>query len=235
MLRLATRPSRHTFTEATASPMPSTDAHRPLTPTTERGLKRRDALMDAAQKLFLERGYGQVSVNDIVAEAGGSLSTLYRHFGNKEGLFQAMIERRSHYLYEALSAEGVDGLSIEEALQRLGVTLLIKVTDCETLGIYREVVAESPRQPELGQLFYAAGPGRVRQALATYLERQMRAGRLPQGDAVELAGIFLGSVLGELHLTQLLQLESPPSQAAIEQRVACCVSLFVGGLRYAEA
>lgn len=201
---------------------------------TDRGMKRRNALIDAAHKLFLERGYGQVSVNDIVAEAGGSLSTLYRHFGNKEGLFQAMIERRSHHLYDALSAESVDELPVEEALQRLGVTLLAKVTDCETLGIYREVVSENPRQPEIGRIFYDAGPGRVRQALAGYLERQMQAERLPTADPMELAGIFLGSILGELHLIQLLQLQSPPSRAAIESRVSRCVALFVGGLRYTE-
>lgn len=207
----------------------------PQKPTTERGLKRRDALLDAAQKLFLDRGYGQVSVNDIVAEAGGSLSTLYRHFGNKEGLFQAMIERRSHHLYDALSAESVDELPVDEALARLGVTLLIKVTDEETLGIYREVVAESPRQPEIGRIFYAAGPGRVREALARYLERQMQAGRLPSSDALELAGIFLGSILGEFHLIQLLQLQSPPSRAAIELRVERCVAIFLGGLRQGGA
>lgn len=201
----------------------------PTPPTTERGRQRRDALLDTAQRLFLERGYGQVSVNDIVADAGGSLSTLYRHFGNKEGLFQAMIERRSRHIYDTLTAEGIDEMPIEAALQRLGAGLLIKVMDEETLGIYREVVAESPRQPQLARLFFDGGPGRVRNALADYFERRVQRRRLPACDTVELAGIFLGMLLGEWHLIRVLQLESPPSRAAIEDRVTRCVDLFLQG------
>jgi len=186
--------------------------------------------MDAAQWLFLERGYGQVSVNDIVAEAGGSLSTLYRHFGNKEGLFQAVIGRRSHHIYDTLTSESIDDLPIESALQRLGVSLLIKIMDDEALGLYREVVAECPRQPELARLFFGAGPGRVREALADYFGRRMERGLLPCCDTVELAGIFLGMVLGEWQLIRLLQLEPPPSRAAIESRVSRCVDLFLHGV-----
>ncbi|NRB57386.1 MAG: TetR/AcrR family transcriptional regulator [Salinicola sp.] len=200
-------------------------------PTTERGRQRRDALLDAAQQLFLERGYGQVSVNDIVGRAGGSLSTLYRHFGNKEGLFQAMIERRSHHIYGTLTDEGVDELTIEAALQRLGIELLVKVMDEETLGIYREVVAESPRQSQLARLFFDGGPGRVRLALADYFERQVQRQLMPACDTVELAGAFLGMLLGEWHLIRVLQLESPPSRAAIEDRVTRCVDLFLHGVQ----
>ncbi|WP_342595440.1 TetR/AcrR family transcriptional regulator [Salinicola lusitanus] len=200
-------------------------------PTTARGRQRRDALLDAAQQLFLEHGYGQVSVNDIVGRAGGSLSTLYRHFGNKEGLFQAMVERRSHHIYGTLTDEGVDELAIEAALQRLGIDLLVKVMGEETLGIYREVVAESPRQPQLARLFFDGGPGRVRLALADYFERRVQRQLMPACDTVELAGMFLGMLLGEWHLIRVLQLKSPPSRAAIEERVTRCVDLFLHGVQ----
>lgn len=209
---------------------PSPIASPTTGPTTDRGLKRRDALLDAAQRLFLERGYSQVSVNDIVADAGGSLSTLYRHFGNKEGLFQAMIERRSHHIYDALTAEGIDELPLASALQRLGVDLLLKVMDEETLGLYREVVAESPRQPQLARPFFDGGPGRVRAALANYFSRRIARGQQADCDTRELAGIYLGMLLGEWHLIQLLQLEPAPSREAVEARVARCVTLFVGGI-----
>lgn len=212
-----------------------TDNPAITSPTTARGRQRRDALLDTAQRLFLERGYGQVSVNDIVADAGGSLSTLYRHFGNKEGLFQAMIERRSHHIYDTLTADGIDELPIEAALQRLGNGLLIKVMDEETLGIYREVVAESPRQPSLARLFFDGGPGRVRKALADYFERRVKRRLMPSCDTLELAGIFLGMLLGEWHLIRVLQLESPPSRAAIEDRVTRCVDLFLHGVKGADA
>ncbi|WP_110670443.1 TetR/AcrR family transcriptional regulator [Salinicola halophilus] len=199
-------------------------------PTTQRGLKRREALLDAAQRLFLERGFSQVSVNDIVAEAGGSLSTLYRHFGNKEGLFQAMVERRSHHVYATLTGDDIDELPVEAALIRFGTSLLHKAMDDEALGIYREVVAESPRQPELARRFFDAGPGRMRRVVTDYLDRRIADGRLPHGDTAELAGMYLGMVLGEWHLIQLLQLEAPPSARAIDDRVERCAALFLSGL-----
>ncbi|WP_188112366.1 TetR/AcrR family transcriptional regulator [Salinicola aestuarinus] len=203
----------------------------PLSPTTQRGRKRHDALLEAAQRLFLERGFSQVSVNDIVAEAGGSLSTLYRHFGNKEGLFQAMVEHRSHDIYTALTADDIDSLPVEAALTRFGSGLLHKAMDDEALGIYREVVAESPRQPELARRFFDAGPGRMRQVVKEYLDRRVADRSLPPVDTAALAGMYLGMVLGEWHLIQLLQLEAPPSAEAIDARVTRCATLFLGGLR----
>ena len=47
---------------------------------------RRDAMLDAALELFLERGYGAISLTDVVKRSGGSLATLYELFGGKLGL-----------------------------------------------------------------------------------------------------------------------------------------------------
>ena len=52
-----------------------------------RGASRRRAILDAAAALFLERGFADTSVGDVVKRSGGSLATLYSLFGSKEGLF----------------------------------------------------------------------------------------------------------------------------------------------------
>src|SRR5687768_9552816 len=54
--------------------------------------RRRGAMLDAARALFLEQGYDAVSLSDVVARSGGSLSTLYGLFGNKRGLLKAMMQ-----------------------------------------------------------------------------------------------------------------------------------------------
>ncbi|MBU1289240.1 MAG: TetR/AcrR family transcriptional regulator, partial [Alphaproteobacteria bacterium] len=50
-----------------------------------RGDKRRAAFIAAARQVFLEQGYEAASMSEIVLRAGGSLSTLYSQFGDKQG------------------------------------------------------------------------------------------------------------------------------------------------------
>ena len=70
-------------------------------PQTRRGQERRLALLICATDLFLERGYDAVSLDDIVHHAGGSKTSIYKYFGNKEGLFTAICDYRRQ--------EGIDG------------------------------------------------------------------------------------------------------------------------------
>src|SRR3546814_5567942 len=54
--------------------------------------RKRKAIVEAARRQFLDSGYAESSVNRIAAEAGVSIKTLYRHFDNKDDLFQAVME-----------------------------------------------------------------------------------------------------------------------------------------------
>ena len=62
-------------------------------PQTKRGHER-VALLVSATELFLEHGYDAVSLDDIVQHAGGSKASIYKYFGNKEGLFKAICDYR---------------------------------------------------------------------------------------------------------------------------------------------
>ncbi|MBV9153512.1 MAG: helix-turn-helix transcriptional regulator [Alphaproteobacteria bacterium] len=53
----------------------------------------REAIVDAAQRLFLERGFGAVSMDDLAEAAGVARQTLYNQFGSKEEIFQEMLLR----------------------------------------------------------------------------------------------------------------------------------------------
>ncbi len=54
----------------------------------------RNLLLDAAEKLFAERGLGRASLEDIADAAGYTRGAIYAHFGSKEELFLAVIERQ---------------------------------------------------------------------------------------------------------------------------------------------
>ena len=81
----------------------STEAPSPGAPEPEAGRAelRRAAFLGAARDVFLEFGYEQANMAEIVRRAGGSLSTLYAQFGGKKGLFEAMIA----HLREAVTAQ----------------------------------------------------------------------------------------------------------------------------------
>ena len=68
-------------------------------PQTRRGQERRLALLICATDLFLERGYDAVSLDDIVNHAGGSKTSIYKYFGNKEGLFTAICDYRREVFF----------------------------------------------------------------------------------------------------------------------------------------
>lgn len=69
-------------------------------PQTRRGQERRLALLICATDLFLERGYDAVSLEDIVHHAGGSKTSIYKYFGNKEGLFTAICDYRREVFFK---------------------------------------------------------------------------------------------------------------------------------------
>jgi len=60
--------------------------------------QRRNDILKAAEKLFLSRGYDDVSMNDIANEVELSKATLYLYFANKEELFFAIVRRGTQIL-----------------------------------------------------------------------------------------------------------------------------------------
>jgi AcrR family transcriptional regulator len=62
-------------------------------PSTDRGRRRREAVLDAAEQLFHDRGFHGVSVDDLGAAAGISGPGLYRHFASKDALLMAVLDR----------------------------------------------------------------------------------------------------------------------------------------------
>ncbi|MDN3355786.1 TetR/AcrR family transcriptional regulator [Actinomadura sp. DC4] len=63
--------------------------------------RRRRALLDAADRIIRREG-PEVSMASIAAEAGITKPILYRHFGDKSGLYQALAERHTRLLMDAI-------------------------------------------------------------------------------------------------------------------------------------
>ncbi|HEU0023036.1 MAG TPA: TetR/AcrR family transcriptional regulator [Thermoleophilaceae bacterium] len=79
---------------------------------------RRELMLDAAQRVFGERGYRAASMDDIARGSGVTKALLYEHFASKEDLYETCVERARGRLFEAI-AEALAG--VEEPVQQLRV------------------------------------------------------------------------------------------------------------------
>ena len=60
-----------------------------------RGEKRREEIAEVAERVFLELGFNETTMQIVASRAGASKETLYRHFGSKEGLFSEVVRART--------------------------------------------------------------------------------------------------------------------------------------------
>ncbi|MBB3317378.1 AcrR family transcriptional regulator [Rhizobium sp. BK181] len=82
----------------------------------ERTEQTKQALLDAARRLFVEKGYGDTATPDIVAAAGVTRGALYHHFEDKKALFRAVVEREAAAVAEAIEARTSGDLTPRQAL-----------------------------------------------------------------------------------------------------------------------
>lgn len=200
-------------------------------PPASAGTAKQDAIVEAAAEVFLEQGFGSASMDEIARRAGVSKATVYSHFDSKPGLFGAIVQHRCERTMSAMLTDMSDA-PVAETLTAVGRQYLDVLMMPGSLPLYRVVLAEAPRFPELGRIFYEAGPDRCAVALGDYLKVLHDRGVLDVPEPRWAAEQFLGAVLGQVHIRMLLMVagEAPgPEERA--RYVATAVSTFLNGRR----
>jgi TetR/AcrR family transcriptional regulator, regulator of autoinduction and epiphytic fitness len=153
--------------------------------------EKRAVILSAATALFLELGYDRTSLARIAERSGVSRATLFKQFPSKAALFDAMVtESWSTADDEEPPPAGdiVDGLS---TIGRRYAELLgrARMTD-----LFRIVIAELPRFPELADAQFSQGKMPYFESVRRYLQAEHEAGTV-QVDDVDLAATqFLGMI-----------------------------------------
>jgi AcrR family transcriptional regulator len=207
-----------------------------MTPKTEiaahsRLEARRRAFLDAANIVFLEKGYANATLGDVIARSGGSRQTLYELFGGKQGLFEAIIAERNAEIFQPLRAVDLLDRPPDDVLVEIGTRFLQRVLAPEALGIFRQVLAEGPAMRELSERFWALGPGRTVTAFEGYFEELTRRGALRLTDANRAARQFQGMLLGNFQVECMLGVRELPSAEEVEVFVKNSVARFLDGCR----
>ena len=180
--------------------------------------------------MFLEYGYGLASLDIIAREARVAKRTIYQYFGDKAELFGAVIRRLNDKVLLPLPQLETDTRPIAaQVLTDFADRLLTMVLSPEAIQLYRIVVGEAGRFPELAKQFYHNAPAHVLSSLTHYLERQTELGYLHPIDATIAAEQFLNMVLGEPHRRVLLGIDQIPDPEQIRRRVDHAATLFLNG------
>src|SRR5690348_11638516 len=147
-------------------------------PSREEAGQISERILDIATRRFLERGYGETSINAIAEEAHIGKRTVYARFDDKADLFAAVVRRFVDRLIDPVCADMPADQPIEATLTQLGEGLLATILTPEAIGLHRLVSCESRQFPELAALAELHGRGRSVAVLAALLERETRRGRL---------------------------------------------------------
>ncbi len=189
--------------------------------------ERRQAILDAAKELFLTKGYAATSLEEIVATSGGSLSTVYQLFGNKQGLWEALVGQACAMvtapLHDAMNHQGDPRTVLKAFASRLDALERSR----DTAGALRLMLAEGGKYPELAKTLFANGPDSGKQVVSAYLDSEVAAGRLAITDTNLAAEQFRALVCGDTKLRSACGVLASVSPEDISKRLDAAVDMFL--------
>jgi TetR/AcrR family transcriptional repressor of mexJK operon len=180
-------------------------------------------VLDAATDLFLRDGYGTTSLEAVAAAAGVSKRTLYARFSGKAALLQMVVARLVTNWLPAFDAEIGEGGGLRDTLLGSARVMLATALTPQALGLYRLIIAEIERFPELALVMRDAGAAAGTDRLANV----MAAAGIT--DPIWAAEQFMALVLS-VPQRRGLGLGSPLDTAGQEVWVQRAVDLFLDGL-----
>lgn len=195
------------------------------------------AVLAGAREIFLAHGFSASTTDMIQQAAGVSKSTVYSHYPNKETLFTAVVEAECACFFEATRKLKFSEKGLERILEETARAYLDIVLSPEALALYRVVVAEAPRFPELARRFYVAGPGTMNGIVATLLDGTMSKDELDFSSVGRdaAATLFVNMVRGEAQMQCLTHPNSRPSAAQRDRWAHEAVASFLRAFRKSKA
>ncbi|MED5500642.1 MAG: TetR/AcrR family transcriptional regulator [Pseudomonadota bacterium] len=191
--------------------------------------KKARAVLDAARDIFLANGFAGATTDMIQQAAGVSKSTMYAHYPNKEALFAAVVEAECEQFLKTVRKPKLTGERLSDILNSMAQAYLEIVLSQDGLALYRMIVAEAPRFPELGRRFYLAGPATINGIVAERLQTAASRGELDLGGigVDSAAALFVNMVRGEAQMQCLMHPDAPASAAQRDQWAKDAVTAFL--------
>lgn len=190
----------------------------------------RARIVDASWDLFLAGGVEHVTVEAIARAAGVSKVTVYKHFSDKDEMFDAGVRAQQDQLNIARAHRPEPEAtfdSVRTQLIRFGVATMNYVSSQGPVDFYAILSGELRRRPELARIFYDAGPGQTRRELAGLLTAAQARGELRIQDPLEAAEELFGMWQGFSNFQLALGIDVDQLRADLTRRVQRSVDTFL--------
>jgi AcrR family transcriptional regulator len=184
----------------------------------------RQAILQAASRVFAEKGYARATTRVLAEAAEVNEVTLFRHFGSKEGLFAAVL---AEFGGLAISADMQSRLSGDYRQDLLAMGQMLMRVFAERGDAMRLMLCEATHFPELREMM-AENPRQLRMMLAAFFQRQIDQGRVRPLHPEALAQAYLGMFFSHSIATGLLQ-DSIAPELTSGELVEQFVDVFVAG------
>lgn len=190
--------------------------------------EKRELILTAATALFLELGYDRTSLARIAERSGVSRATLFKQFPSKAALFDAMV---TESWSTADDEDPPPAGDIVDGLSTIGHRYAELLSRAQMTDLFRIVIAELPRFPELANAQFSHGKMPYFESVRGYLLAEHEAGTVRIDDVDLAATQFLGMISNYVFWPTLLV----PGWEVSAERVAQVVDEAVRTLaaRYA--
>lgn len=182
----------------------------------ENKASRQQKIEEAAYAVLEARGYAGASMLAIARAARASNETLYNWYGDKTGLFKALVLRNAEQV-KALLEEGLHSdRQPLEILRALGPRLLSLLVSPRAIQLNRAAAADPTG--ELGAVISERGRETVAPLIGEVLERARRDGALAFEETGEAVVLYLNLLVGDLQIRRVIGREPPLDETAINRR-----------------
>lgn len=187
----------------------------------------RARILNAAFEVLQARGYGATQTREIAARAKVSKRDIYRHFGNKDGIFAALVAARAERMRGPALNPAVDSReAFATTLRHVGANLLEQLYDPAVVSMFRLAIASAEGSAGLARILERTAFQPINRALTDMMGRAVEA-RVATGEPPRLAEQFVALLTGRTHVAILLGIAKPPRRADRARHSAAAVDAFL--------
>jgi Transcriptional regulator len=184
-----------------------------------------DRVLDAAARLFAERGYQATTTRQLAELAGVNEVSVFRGFGSKQGVLAAVVARVVAQQPGRVASELAD-LGLPEAVTELARVEV--VNGLRDGGLMTRLAFEARTVPEVADLF-AGGPQANLASMADFFADRQRRGQVRPDVAAQTVAEAFFSLTSSFVIMRTVLGFDPGSSEDVQQAVAGLVELFLTG------
>ena len=188
--------------------------------------RRRLAIEEGAYLVLAEKGYKGASMLEIARRAGASNETLYKWYGNKQGLFKSLVEgnaTRITTMIEAVLGDAPDHSGLD-VLFPVGERLLSVLTSESAIALNRAAAGDVHDTSTLGKALSENGRETVLPVIARLIQQAAANETLSPDDASDMAETWLSLLIGDLQVRLVTGQTQAPAEKDIESRARKAVA-----------